>query len=73
MWGDITIAFLLALVAAFALTPYTIRFAKKMNAIDVPEKRRINKTEMPRLRWTSSNCWISYIFNLFSYCYDIRK
>ena len=49
MWGDITIAFLLAFVSAFVITPYTIRLAKKVGAIDKPEKRRINKEEIPRL------------------------
>lgn len=49
MWGDISIAFLLAFVTAFVITPYTIRLANKLNAIDKPEKRRVNKTPMPRL------------------------
>ena len=49
MWGDITIAFLLSFVAAFVITPYTIRLAKKVGAIDKPEKRRINVQPMPRL------------------------
>ena len=49
MWGDITIAFLLSFVAAFVITPYTIRLAKKVGAIDKPEKRRINKEPIPRL------------------------
>ena len=29
MWGDIAIAFLLAFITAFVITPYTIRIAKK--------------------------------------------
>ncbi len=29
MWGDIAIAFLLAFITAFVLTPYTMRLAKK--------------------------------------------
>ena len=49
MWGDISIAFLLAFVAAFVITPYTIRLAKKIGAIDKPEKRRINEEPIPRL------------------------
>ena len=49
MWGDISIAFLLAFVTAFVITPYTIRLANKVGAIDVPEKRRINLQSMPRL------------------------
>ena len=49
MWGDISIAFLLAFVTAFVVTPYTIRLAKKVGAIDNPEKRRINEEPIPRL------------------------
>mgnify|MGYP000101993604 CR=1 FL=1 len=49
MWGDIAIAFLLALITAFVITPYTIRLAKKVGAIDMPEKRRINQEPIPRL------------------------
>ena len=49
MWGDISIAFLLAFVTAFVITPYTIRLANKVGAIDIPEKRRINHNPIPRL------------------------
>ncbi len=50
MWGDIAIAFLLAFITAFVVTPYTIRLAKKVGAIDLPkDERRINKKPMPRL------------------------
>lgn len=49
MWGDISIAFLLAFATAFVVTPYTIRLSKKMGAIDKPEKRRVNLSPMPRL------------------------
>ena len=49
MWGDISIAFLLAFVTAFVITPYTIRLARKVGAIDQPEKRRINVQPVPRL------------------------
>lgn len=49
MWGDISIAFLLAFVTAFVVTPYTIRLSKRLGAIDKPEKRRINLSPMPRL------------------------
>jgi UDP-GlcNAc:undecaprenyl-phosphate GlcNAc-1-phosphate transferase len=49
MWGDISIAFLLAFVTAFVVTPYTIRLAKKVGAIDIPEKRRVNVKPIPRL------------------------
>ncbi len=49
MWGDISIAFLLAFVTAFVITPYTIRFANRIGAVDLPEKRRINEQPTPRL------------------------
>ena len=49
MWGDIAIAFLLAFISAFVITPYTIRLAQKVGAVDYPNDRRINKKPMPRL------------------------
>ena len=50
MWGDIAIAFLLAFITAYVVTPYTIRFARKIGALDLPkEKRKIHKSAMPRL------------------------
>jgi len=50
MWGDIAVAFLLAFITAYVITPYTIRFAKKIGALDVPkEARKIHKKPMPRL------------------------
>ena len=50
MWGDIAIAFLLAFITSFVITPKTIKLAKKVGAVDSPlDERRINKTVMPRL------------------------
>ena len=50
MWGDIAIAFLLALITTFVVTPYTIKLAKKVGAVDLPkDERRINTKVMPRL------------------------
>lgn len=49
MWGDIAIAFLLAFITAYVITPYTIRLAKKVGAVDIPNDRRVNKKPMPRL------------------------
>lgn len=49
MWGDISIAFLLAFITAFVITPYTIRLANRVGAIDIPNKRRINEDPTPRL------------------------
>lgn len=49
MWGDIAIAFLLAFITTFVVTPHTMRLAKKVGAIDIPNDRRVNKKPMPRL------------------------
>lgn len=50
MWGDISIAFLLAFITAYVITPYTIRFARKIGALDIPKNaRKIHKEAMPRL------------------------
>ena len=65
MWGDIVIAFLLAFITAFVVTPHTMRLAKKVGAIDIPNDRRINKKPMPRLRWTSCNIRFSSFSNIF--------
>lgn len=69
MWGDIAIAFTIAFVTAFMATPYTIRFAKKVGAVDLPQDpRRINKITMPRLRWTGGYIGLFCISNLFISC-----
>lgn len=50
MWGDIAIAFMLAFITTFVITPYTIKLAKKIGAVDTPkDERRINTITMPRL------------------------
>lgn len=64
MWGDIVIAFLLAFITAFVITPHTMRWAKKVGAIDLPNDRRINKKPMPRLRRISGNCRFLRVSNL---------
>jgi len=49
MWGDVAIAFLLAFIVAFMATPYTIRIAHKVGAVDVPkDERRMHKKAMPK-------------------------
>lgn len=49
MWGDIVIAFILAFIVTFMTTPYTIKVAKKIGAVDVPkDKRRMHKVAMPK-------------------------
>lgn len=49
MWGDIAIAFLLAFVTAFIGTPYTIKLARKVGALTVPNNRNINNKPVPRI------------------------
>lgn len=49
MWGDIAIAFLLAFITSFVLTPYTIKIAKKIGAIDIPkDERRMHNKPIPK-------------------------
>lgn len=49
MWGDIAIAFLLAFITTFILTPYTIKIARKIGAVDIPkDERRMHKKAMPK-------------------------
>lgn len=50
MWGDIAITFLLAFITTYVVTPYTVRLARKVKAIDVPkDKRKVHKKIMPRI------------------------
>ena len=69
MWGDIVIAFLLAFITAFVITPHTMRLAKKIGAVDLPNDRRVNEKPMPRLRGACGNCGIFGI-NCLSTYYD---
>lgn len=49
MWGDIAIAFLLAFITTFVLTPYTIKIAKKIGAVDIPkDERRMHNRPIPK-------------------------
>ncbi len=49
MWGDIAIAFILAFVVTFVATPYTIKLAKKVGAVDIPkDERRTHKRAIPK-------------------------
>jgi len=74
MWGDIAIAFLLAFITAFMVTPNTIKLAKKVGAVDVPkDERRMHKKPMPKLRRVSSNCRFLNFDYLFTNNYDYRK
>ena len=66
MWGDIVIAFLLAFITAFVVTPHTMRLAKKVGAIDIPNDRRVNKKPMPRLRRLGCNSRFPSFCSLFA-------
>ena len=68
MWGDIVIAFLLAFITAFVITPHTMRLAKRVGAIDIPNDRRVNKKPMPRLGGLAviSGFWVSIIYLLIT-------
>ncbi len=49
MWGNIAIAFILAFIVSFMATPYTIKIAKKIGAVDVPkDQRRMHTKKMPK-------------------------
>ena len=49
MWGDVAIAFLLAFIVTFMATPYTIKIAHKVGAVDIPkDERRMHKKAMPK-------------------------
>ena len=50
MWGNIAITFLLAFITSYVFTPYTVRLARKVKALDRPkDKRKVHKKIMPRL------------------------
>ena len=49
MWSNVIIAFVLAVLTSFVITPYTMRLAKKVGALDIPEKRKVHKKPIPRL------------------------
>ncbi len=66
MWGDIAITFLLAFITTYVFTPYSIRLARKVKALDIPkDKRKIHDHAMPRLRRFGSNSWFSSFYNIF--------
>lgn len=50
MWGNIAIAFLLAFIVALIATPYSIKIANKVGAVDIPkDNRRMRKKAIPKL------------------------
>ena len=50
MWGNLAITFLIAFITSYVFTPYTVRLARKVKALDKPkDKRKVHKKIMPRL------------------------
>ena len=50
MWGNISIAFVLGFIVCFMVTPYSIKIANKIGAVDIPkDDRRMRKKAMPKL------------------------
>ena len=50
MWGNIAISFLLAFIVSFMVTPYSIKIAENIGAIDIPkDDRRMRKKSIPKL------------------------
>lgn len=64
--GRYSNCFFASVITAYVLTPYTMRLAKKVGAIDIPNDRRVNKKPMPRLRGNSSYLWIYSVYNIFA-------
>ncbi len=74
MWGNIAIAFLLAFIVAFMATPYTMKVAKKVGAVDIPkDKRKMHKKAMPRFGRSSGNIGLFSIGNIFSGSNEYRR
>ena len=65
MWGDIAIAFLLAFITSFMVTPYSIKLARKVGAVDVPkDSRRMHTKAMPKLGGLAVICGfiVSFVY-----------
>ena len=68
MWGYIAIAFLLAFIVAFMATPWSIKLANKIGAVDIPkDERRMHQNTMPKLGGVAviAGFLISIIYLLF--------
>lgn len=67
MWGNIIIAFILAVLTCFVVTPYTMRLAKSVGALDQPDKRKVHKKPIPRLGGIAiiSGFLVSVLYLLF--------
>ena len=68
MWGDIAISFLLAFIISFMATPWSIKIAHKIGAVDIPkDNRRMHQNSMPKLGGIAviSGFLISIVYLLF--------
>ena len=67
MWSDVIITFMIAFIVSYICVPISMKIAKKVGAIDLPnEARKKHKIAMPRLGWNSYNnrlFSITYICN----------
>ena len=71
MWGDVAIAFLLAFIVAFMATPYTIKIAQKIGAVDVPkDQRRMHKKAMPKFGGPAVILRFLSVSGVFACCDD---
>lgn len=61
MLGNYIVAFVLGILSAYVITPYVIRLAKKMGAIDSPEEKRKIHTK-PTARMGGLAIVLSFIF-----------
>lgn len=67
MWSDVIITFMIAFIASYICVPISMKLAKKVGAIDLPnEARKKHKIAMPRLRRYSNN---NRIFSCNNLCY----
>ena len=74
MWGDVAIAILLAFIVAFMATPYTIKIAHKVGAVDVPkDERRMHKKAMPKFGGPAVILRLPSISCLFINCYEYGR
>src|SRR4051812_38055907 len=49
MFLNYVIVFLLTLIVSTIMVPFVIRFAKKIGAVDKPDKRKVHVAVMPRI------------------------
>ena len=63
MWGNITIAFLLAFITSFVITPYTMRLAHSIFIVYI-KHRKNNKFSRNRKLWNKTDGIFSRNYNI---------